>query len=75
MRLALHWFRNDLRLADNRALAEACGADVLAPVFVFDERLLAARSMGAPRVRFLRECVAALAERLEARRRKGHWPR
>ena len=67
MRLALHWFRNDLRLADNRALAEACGADVLAPIFVFDERLLAARSMGAPRVRFLRECVAALAERLEAR--------
>jgi deoxyribodipyrimidine photo-lyase len=67
MRLALHWFRNDLRLADNRALAEACRADVLAPVFVFDERLLAAPGMGAPRVRFLRECLAALSRRLEAR--------
>ncbi|HEX5067258.1 MAG TPA: deoxyribodipyrimidine photo-lyase [Myxococcota bacterium] len=64
---AIHWFRNDLRLADNTALAEACRADVLAPVFVFDERLLGAASMGAPRVRFLRESVAALARRLEAR--------
>jgi len=64
---AIHWFRNDLRLADNPALAEACAADVLAPVFVFDDRLLAAQSQGAPRLRFLRESVAALARRLEAR--------
>jgi deoxyribodipyrimidine photo-lyase len=67
MRVALHWFRNDLRLADNTALAEACAAERLAPVFVFDERLLAAQSMGAPRLRFLRESLAALAERLAAR--------
>jgi len=68
MRVALHWFRNDLRLADNRALAQACaGADRLAPVFVFDERLLAAASMGAPRLRFLRESLDALAEELARR--------
>ena len=64
---AIHWFRNDLRLADNTAFAEACAADVLAPVFVFDDRLLAAKNQGAPRLRFLRESVAALARRLEAR--------
>jgi deoxyribodipyrimidine photo-lyase len=64
---AVHWFRNDLRLADNTALAEACTADVLAPVFVFDDALLGSPSRGAPRVRFLRECVARLARRLEER--------
>ncbi|HVN38821.1 MAG TPA: deoxyribodipyrimidine photo-lyase [Myxococcota bacterium] len=64
---AIHWFRNDLRLADNPAFSEACAADVLAPIFVFDDRLLAAKSQGAPRLRFLRDSVAALARRVEAR--------
>jgi deoxyribodipyrimidine photo-lyase len=68
--LAIHWFRNDLRLRDNTALAEACArADALLPAFVLDERLLASRAMGAPRVRFLLDCLARLAAELEAR---GH---
>ena len=30
---AIHWFRSDLRIADNTALADACRrADALAPV-------------------------------------------
>jgi deoxyribodipyrimidine photo-lyase len=65
--LTLHWFRSDLRLADNVALAEACRAGRVAPLFVFDARLLAGGRQGAPRVRYLRECVLQLAQRLSAR--------
>ncbi len=68
MTLALHWFRNDLRLHDNTALAQATHeADVLVPVFVFDERILRSPRTGAPRVRFLLDCVERLARDLAAR--------
>jgi deoxyribodipyrimidine photo-lyase len=67
---ALHWFRSDLRLLDNAALAEAAArSDALAGVFVFDDRLLRSPRVGPPRLRFLRECVARLGEALAAR---GH---
>ena len=37
----LHWFRNDLRLHDNSALAALAGrAEQWLPVFVLDPRLL-----------------------------------
>jgi deoxyribodipyrimidine photo-lyase len=66
--VAIHWFRNDLRLRDNTALAEACArAEALVPVFVFDDRLLDAATTGPPRVRFLLDCLARLAADLEAR--------
>jgi deoxyribodipyrimidine photo-lyase len=66
--LAIHWFRNDLRLRDNPALLDACErAEALVPVFVLDERLLASPTLGAPRVRFLLDCVAKLAGDLAAR--------
>ncbi len=34
---SIHWFRNDLRLADNPALSAASGNDVL-PIFILDPR-------------------------------------
>jgi len=38
---AIHWFRSDLRLRDNTALAEAAARpEEIALVFVFDDRLL-----------------------------------
>ncbi len=62
MTRALHWFRNDLRLRDNTALAQAAReADALVPVFVLDaahpalaahgraSRALSARLPRAPR--------------------------
>ena len=65
---ALHWFRNDLRLRDNRALAAAAErAEALLPVFVLDDRLLRGPSAGAARVRFLLDGLARLARDLEAR--------
>ena len=70
MTLALHWFRNDLRLRDNTALSQAAReADALVPVFVLDERILRSPSTGVPRVRFLLDCVERLARDLAARGR------
>ncbi|CCG01163.1 deoxyribodipyrimidine photo-lyase [Blastococcus saxobsidens] len=66
MPTALLWFRRDLRLRDHPALLTARDAagpdgDVL-PVFVFDDRLWG--PSGAPRRRFLLDCLAALDDDL-----------
>ena len=62
----IHWFRNDLRIADNIALAAACvRADALAPVFVLDDTLLERHREALPRLRFLYACLADLAAALE----------
>ncbi len=64
---AIHWFRSDLRLADNTALAAACRqAEALAPVFVLDDALLDRHREAHPRLRFLCECIEDLAAALEA---------
>jgi deoxyribodipyrimidine photo-lyase len=69
-RRVVHWFRNDLRLRDNRGLeAAAAQADELALLFVFDERLLSGGGAGAPRVRFLLASLERLRADLAAR---GH---
>ncbi len=62
----LHWFRNDLRLRDNTALAALCRrADQWLPVFVFDPRL--ALPADAPRHRFLIDCLERLSRDLARR--------
>ena len=53
------WFRRDLRLCDHPALAEACAAGEVLPVFVVDPVFDAA---GAPRRALLHDCLSALAE-------------
>jgi deoxyribodipyrimidine photo-lyase len=60
--MRLHWHRRDLRLADNRGLAEA--PDSPAGLFVFDDRVL--DHAGPPRVVFMLEAL----ERLRAAYRK-----
>lgn len=54
---SLMWFRRDLRLADNPALAEACSAGEVLPVFVLDP---AFAPVGAPRRAMLHDCLRAL---------------
>jgi deoxyribodipyrimidine photo-lyase len=67
---AIHWFRSDLRLRDNTALAAAAArADQIALVFVFDDRLLLGSRVGPPRLRFLWDALAQLVADLE---RRGH---
>ncbi|MEM7070208.1 MAG: deoxyribodipyrimidine photo-lyase [Pseudomonadota bacterium] len=34
--IAIHWFRQDLRLSDNPALFDACHHDVVMPIYIFD---------------------------------------
>ncbi len=63
----MHWFRNDLRLADNHALADAARARELIALFVLDPRLLRANRRAIPRMRFLLDCLARLARDLERR--------
>ncbi len=63
----LHWFRNDLRVADNLALAEAARrCERLTLLFVFDDGLLGGADMGSARVTFLLESLTALQRRLES---------
>lgn len=71
---ALVWFRHDLRLHDNEALAEALAkADVVVPIYVFDERLYLGRSsfgfprIGEQRARFIWESVENLRSNLQSK--------
>jgi deoxyribodipyrimidine photo-lyase len=64
----LHWFRNDLRLVDNTALtAAAQTSSSVVPVYVLDVALLGHAWTGAPRMRFLLDCLDRLAQELERR--------
>lgn len=66
MRIALHWFRRDLRLADNAALHAATRrAELVVPLFVLDDHLLADPALGAPRVAFLLASLRELQRDLE----------
>ncbi len=58
----IHWFRNDLRLHDNTALAAAAAAsgNAVIPLFILDDRLLTGPSSSPARVRFLLESLHAL---------------
>jgi len=65
---ALHWFRNDLRLRDNTALAEmAARADSWLPVFVLDPRLVKRGKARSPRERFLVDNLVRLRDSLADR--------
>ena len=63
--VVIHWFRRDLRLADNLALqaATASGARVL-PVFIFDPAILESAYTGVPRVAFMLNALVSLDESL-----------
>ena len=64
---AIHWFRSDLPLADNAALAGACRrADAMALVFVLDDALLNRNRDAHPRLRFLHACLEDFAAALDA---------
>ncbi|MEZ4670684.1 MAG: deoxyribodipyrimidine photo-lyase [Anaerolineae bacterium] len=57
----IHWFRRDLRLADNLALHAALqsGAPVL-PVFILDPAIIVSPKISLPRLSFLLAALAAL---------------
>lgn len=59
-------FTRDLRVRDNPALAAACAAERVVPLFVFDDAILTGRFAAPNRVRFLLDSVADLRESLRA---------
>ncbi|MEI9892897.1 MAG: deoxyribodipyrimidine photo-lyase [Chthoniobacter sp.] len=68
MSTAIHWFRRDLRITDNTALAAAVAAhDHVVPVYIVSEWQTEHRWCGAPRQAFLCGCLASLAKNLEAK--------
>lgn len=67
-RIAVVWFRRDLRVHDHPALTAAVAeADVVVPLFVFDDVLLGGRWPSPNRLWFLRESVVALGDALAER--------
>ncbi len=68
MSTAIHWFRRDLRLTDNTALAAAVAAhEHVVPLYIVSERKAEHHWYGAPRQEFLCGCLASLAKNLEAK--------
>ncbi|NDU77723.1 deoxyribodipyrimidine photo-lyase [Actinomadura sp. DSM 109109] len=67
MDTALMLFTRDLRVRDNPALAAACGAGRVVPLFVLDEAVLGGPFAAPNRVRFLLDCLADLRESLRER--------
>ncbi len=73
MTALIYWFRNDLRLADNPALLQACsGATHVVPVYCHlptdrEPTRWGFERMGAQRQRFLADTLRDLAAQLQAR--------
>jgi deoxyribodipyrimidine photo-lyase len=65
MDTAIMWFRRDLRVADNPALAAATQRGSVLPLFVLDPRFK--KDAETPRMAFLRKTLAALDRRLDYR--------
>ncbi|MGN8226181.1 DASH family cryptochrome [Gracilimonas sp. BCB1] len=70
MNKSLIWFRNDLRLHDNEALAKAAQAEEILPVYIFDPRHYETTSFGFPktgshRAGFLLESLENLQSNLQ----------
>ncbi|HEX9147903.1 MAG TPA: deoxyribodipyrimidine photo-lyase, partial [Thermoanaerobaculia bacterium] len=67
MTTIVHWFRRDLRVADNTSLSRAArDADRVVPVFVLDDHYLEGSNVGPARFRFLRESLEELERALVA---------
>jgi len=63
--ILVHWFRRDLRAADNTALSNAArDADRVVPVFVLDDHFGSDPDVGPARFRFLRESLESLSASL-----------
>jgi deoxyribodipyrimidine photo-lyase len=61
----LHWFRKDLRLDDNTALAAAAAEGEVVPFYASDPTWFARADMAATRVRFVLDALAGLSRDIE----------
>jgi deoxyribodipyrimidine photo-lyase len=64
---AIHWFRRDLRVSDNTALAEAARqAEMVVPVFIWEDAFATGPDVGAARTAFLAKALESLRQNLAA---------
>ncbi len=66
MTTVIHWFRQDLRLADNPALAAACAQGAVIPVYIFDNVRPGDRRMGGASRWWLHHSLRSLDADLRA---------
>ena len=67
-KISIHWFRRDLRLEDNRALAAALKSGLpVQPIFIFDDEILLRLAADDRRITFLCNQLARLNEQLRQR--------
>ena len=66
MSVSIVWFRRDLRLADNPALAAAAAAGAVVPVFCFERGLSRGRHGSPNRNAYLLASLRELDESLRA---------
>jgi deoxyribodipyrimidine photo-lyase len=65
MKVALFWFRRDLRLADNTALNHALDSGYpVVPVFIFDEDILRELPADDARLNFIYDTLRSINEQL-----------
>jgi deoxyribodipyrimidine photo-lyase len=68
VKVAIHWFRRDLRLDDNTALAAAAKeAETVVPVFIAEDALRTGPDVGAARLAFLLKAVESLRNELRVK--------
>lgn len=65
MKTVILWYRNDLRVHDLPALAEAGKSDYVVPVFIFNQGLLSGKHASSNRNRFLLESLDDLKKSLQ----------
>ena len=68
MNLAIHWFKRDLRLADNAALYYALKSGIpVQPIFIFDTEILnKLEDKSDARVTFIHQELSRLKQELQA---------
>jgi deoxyribodipyrimidine photo-lyase len=66
LKIAIHWFRRDLRISDNTALSEAVRrAELVVPVFILEDAFRTGPDVGAARLAFLLRSLESLRKNLE----------
>jgi len=67
VKLAIHWFRRDLRVSDNTSLHEAASrAEMVLPVFILEDAFRTGPDVGAARLAFLLQSLDSLRKNLAA---------
>ena len=68
-KIAIHWFRQDLRLADNPALSRAAAQGALLPIYILDDENAGEFAMGGASRWWLHQSLVSLNKQLDGKLR------